>query len=83
MTINLMAAQCFVFFAAGFESSSTALGLLMLELAIHQDIQQKMRDEINTVMDNSPDGLTYDVLWDMPYVDMVMTGVYFRIQTIV
>lgn len=73
MTIDLMAAQCFVFFAAGFESSSTALGFLMLELAIHQDVQNKLRDEINTVLNNSPEGLTYETLWQMPYADMVIT----------
>ena len=75
MTIDLMAAQCFIFFGAGFETSSTALGFLLLELAMHQDIQNKMRNEINAAINNNPDGLTYEILKEMPYVDMVITGV--------
>uniref|UniRef100_A0AAT9UVC6 Cytochrome P450 6PZ27 n=1 Tax=Maconellicoccus hirsutus TaxID=177089 RepID=A0AAT9UVC6_MACHI len=73
MTIDLMAAQCFIFFGAGFETSSTALGFLLLELALHQDIQDKVREEINTVINNNPEGLTYEVLKEMPYVDMVIS----------
>ncbi|XP_065206746.1 uncharacterized protein LOC135836078 [Planococcus citri] len=75
MTIQLMAAQCFIFFGAGFETSSTALGFLMLELAQNQDIQNKLRDEINTVINNNPEGFTYEVLKEMPYVDMVIAEV--------
>uniref|UniRef100_A0AAT9UTL7 Cytochrome P450 6PZ32 n=1 Tax=Maconellicoccus hirsutus TaxID=177089 RepID=A0AAT9UTL7_MACHI len=72
MTIDVMAAQCFIFFGAGFETSSTALSFLLLELALHQDIQDKVREEINTLINSNPEGLTYDILKDMTYVDMVI-----------
>ena len=74
MTLNMMAAQTFLFFTAGFETSSTALGYLLFELASNKLIQDKVRDEINSVIENNPEGLTYDVLKDMHYVDMVISG---------
>lgn len=76
MTIDLMAAQSFLFFGAGFETSSTALGFLMLELAINKVIQNKVRDEIKTAVENNNGEITYELLKNIPYVDMVIAGMY-------
>lgn len=76
MTIDSIAAQCFLYFGAGFDTSSSTLGFLMLELALHQDIQDKVRNEVNTVIANNAEGLTYEILSEMTYVDMVISGAY-------
>jgi cytochrome P450 family 6 len=49
LTIDEIAAQCFVFFIAGFETSSTTMTFAMYELSKHQELQDKVRDEVNAV----------------------------------
>ncbi|XP_065214552.1 probable cytochrome P450 6a13 [Planococcus citri] len=75
MTLDVMAAQTFLFFTAGFETSSTALAYLMFELALNKEIQDKVRDEVNSVIENNAEGLTYEALKEMPYVDMAIAEI--------
>ena len=42
-----MQAQSFIFLAAGYETTSTALGFLAYELSRHPDIQEKLQQEID------------------------------------
>ena len=42
-----MQAQSFIFLAAGYETTSTALGFLAYELARHPEIQAKLQAEID------------------------------------
>nr|AAW69913.1 cytochrome P450 CYP6BB1v4 [Ochlerotatus sollicitans] len=71
LTMNELAAQCFVFFAAGFETSSTAMNFCLYELAINEDIQDRLREEINEVLGENGGQLTYDALMKMDYLDRV------------
>lgn len=67
-------AQCFLFFAAGFDTSSTLLSFLGYELAVNLDIQQKLYEEIremNKVLEGKI--LNYDLLQKMQYMDMVIS----------
>lgn len=67
-------AQCFVFFLAGFDTSSTLMSFMAYELAIHQDIQQKLYEEIATVdADLNGSRLTYDTLAKLKYFDQVIS----------
>lgn len=66
--------QCIVFFFAGFQTVSTALSFALYELALHQDIQSKLRKEINKHAVNGK--VSYEALGEMPYLDMVVTGKY-------
>ena len=74
MTPELMTAQCFIFFIAGFETSSSTLSYMLLELAQNQHIQDKLRQEIINVLENNDNVLTYDALKEMKYLDMVIAG---------
>lgn len=68
-------AQCFLFFVAGFETSSTLLCFASQELTENQDVQQKLIAEIDEVreqLDGKP--LTYEILQKMKYMDMVVSG---------
>ena len=42
-----MEAQITLFLLAGYETTSTALGLTAYELALHPDVQEKLQQEID------------------------------------
>ncbi|XP_066904056.1 probable cytochrome P450 6a14 [Halyomorpha halys] len=72
MTLEFMTAQCFVFFVAGFETSSSVQSFCLYELALHQDIQSRLIEEINEKIEKNG-GLTYKALQEMEYLDMVIS----------
>ncbi|XP_063915591.1 probable cytochrome P450 6a14 [Zophobas morio] len=72
LTMNELTAQAFVFFLAGFETSSTTMTFALYELATSPDVQEKLREEINTVLDKHNNKLTYDGLMEMTYMDKVL-----------
>lgn len=73
LTVNQIAAQAFLFFAAGYETSSTTMLFILYELALNQDIQTKLRDDIENAMKKHGD-LTYEMMMDVPYLDQVING---------
>lgn len=66
-------AQCFIFFLAGFETSSSMLTFTSYELAVNPDIQQKLFEEI-AAMDEQLGGksIHYDALQKLKYLDQVI-----------
>ncbi|XP_012267718.2 probable cytochrome P450 6a14 [Athalia rosae] len=66
------AAQAFVFWLGGFETSSSTATHCLYELAFHQDIQDKLASEIKTVIEEFG-GVTYDSIAAMPYLHMVVS----------
>ncbi|XP_065214733.1 probable cytochrome P450 6a14 isoform X2 [Planococcus citri] len=72
MTVELVAAQCFLFIAGGFEGASVALSFLLYELAQHPQIQNKLRQEIISSIENNGGELKYDMLKNLSYLNMVL-----------
>lgn len=66
-------AQCFIFFFAGFDTVSTALSFLGLELMDNPDAQEKLKEEINEIYD-SLEGkpLSYEAIGKMKYTEAVI-----------
>jgi len=75
----LIAAQAFIFFVAGFETSSTTLSLCLLELAINPEIQQRLSIEIDTTLEKCKGLITYDAVQSMSYLDKVVNGESFDV----
>ncbi|XP_026296210.1 probable cytochrome P450 6a13 [Apis mellifera] len=69
---NSIAAQAFVFFAAGYETSSNTIAFCLHELALNTEIQEKTRRDIQDAIDSRNGNLTYDAVQDMKYLDMVI-----------
>lgn len=82
LTFGQIAAQAFVFLLAGFETSSTTMGFALYELAQHQDIQKKARDEINMVLENHNNQFSYECMKEMVYLEQVMEGKHFEYYTL-
>lgn len=70
-----VAAQLFVFFAAGYETSSTTMSNVLYELAQYQSCQDKVRTEINKVLENNGGEITYENVKQMTYLDQVISEV--------
>ncbi|XP_031346448.1 probable cytochrome P450 6a13 [Photinus pyralis] len=72
LSLEEIAAQAFVFFLAGFETSSTTMTFCLYELAANLDLQQKVRDEINQVLKSHNGKITYDAIMEMKYMNQVI-----------
>lgn len=69
-----LTAQCVIFFLAGFDTVSVLMCFLSYELAVNQDVQDKLRSEIDEVREEL-DGkqVTYEHLQKMKYLDMCVS----------
>uniref|UniRef100_A0A8W7PTI3 Cytochrome P450 n=1 Tax=Anopheles coluzzii TaxID=1518534 RepID=A0A8W7PTI3_ANOCL len=72
MTMNELAAQVFIFFVAGFETSSTVMNFCLYELAKNPHIQERLRDELNRSIDANGGEPTYDMVMGHEYLGQVV-----------
>jgi len=72
--MNSLAAQAFVFYLGGFETSSSTMAFCLYELSLHQDIQDRLRDEIDVVLQKHDGMITYEGIQEMEYLDKVVSG---------
>ncbi|EFN88978.1 Cytochrome P450 6A1 [Harpegnathos saltator] len=72
LTDSVIASQAFIFFLAGFESSSSAMTHALYELAQNHKIQDTLREEIEQECAKDEDVLTYDNVKKMNYLDKVL-----------
>ncbi|XP_053604863.1 cytochrome P450 6B7-like [Plodia interpunctella] len=68
---GLIAAQALIFYAAGFETSSASMSFMVYELSLHQDIQDKIYEEIIGITAKYNGKITYESIKEMIYLDMV------------
>ncbi len=69
-----MAAQCFVFFLAGYETSSNALSFATYEIAKNTSVQRKLQEETDNVCKKYGGDVTYEALQEMDYLERVIAG---------
>ncbi|XP_043259510.1 cytochrome P450 9e2-like [Colletes gigas] len=72
LTIDEMTIHAFIFFLAGFDTSSRLLCFVVHMLALNPDVQAKLRAEIDEVARKANGQPTYDAIKDMAYMDAVL-----------
>jgi cytochrome P450 len=83
LTREEVVSNIFVFMAAGYETTSTALAYATYEIARHPEVQEKLQAEIDQLpLDNDDESdketkayPDYDVVARMPYMDMFVSEV--------
>lgn len=69
MSLEEITAQCFIFFAAGFDSSSSVISFCMYELAKHPHILREVQEQIDAVLNAHGGKLTYDSIAKITKLD--------------
>lgn len=72
ITFNELAAQAFIFFLAGFETTSTALTFSLYELAMNPDIQTKARHIIQEAYRKYNGQFTYEMMMELQYIEQII-----------
>lgn len=75
LTDQQIVAQCFLFFAAGFDTVSTTLASLSYELAVNAHVQQRLHEECAAVRRRlaGDQSVSYELVQEMPYLDQVVS----------
>ncbi|XP_026755083.1 cytochrome P450 6B2-like [Galleria mellonella] len=66
---EFLVAQCLMFFAAGFETSSTVLRYTLYELAKHPAAQERAIKEIDEYLRRHQNKLKYECVTELPYLE--------------
>lgn len=82
LSINECAAQCFVFFGAGFETTASAMAFCLYELAKNQHCQRALQQEIDQVLKKYNGHITFESLADMKYLECCIDGEYADLKEI-
>ena len=68
----ILVAQAFVMFFAGFDSISIGIAMVIHNLVIHQDVQDKLLAEIDNVLEETGGEVTYETVQNMDYLHRVI-----------
>ncbi|XP_055632908.1 probable cytochrome P450 6a14 [Toxorhynchites rutilus septentrionalis] len=72
LTMGEIAAQCLLFFNAGFETSSSTMNFCLYELAMNPDLQEKLRIEIEESIAKDNGEIIYDTVIGMDLLERVV-----------
>jgi cytochrome P450 family 6 len=81
-TLEQATAQAFLFFFAGYETSSSTMQFAAYELALNPKVQDKLREEVNRVIKKHNGTITYEAIQEMTYLEQVFDGKYDKLYTV-
>lgn len=77
LTINECAAQMYLFYLAGFDTSSSALTYALYELVRNPDLMQKLQREIDDTLSRHNNEITYDAINEMKFLELCILGILY------
>lgn len=69
LTVEQIAAQSFIFYLAGYETSSSTMTYCMYEFSINLKIQDKVRKSVREILMKHNNEYTYDAVNEMNYLE--------------
>lgn len=69
---DLLVSQAAIFFTAGYETTSSTMSFGLYELAKNMEVQTRLREEIKEVLEEHKGEITYDIILNMKYLNMVL-----------
>ncbi|CAK1594802.1 unnamed protein product [Parnassius mnemosyne] len=73
LTDDIIAAQAFVFYAAGYETSASTMAFMLYALAKNPDVQNKVIAEVDRVLEKYDGKLSFEALNDFKYLEKVFS----------
>ncbi|GFS49402.1 cytochrome P450 3A21 [Nephila pilipes] len=61
LTMNELVGQCVIFFLAGYETTASTLSYATYLLALNQDVQERLREEVDKTLKENKGKLTYEL----------------------
>lgn len=82
MSLDEVVAQCMIFFVVGFVTTANSLTYIFYTLATHQDMQERVRKEVVSVLEKHANQVTYEAIAEMPLVEKFILGGWFNCHII-
>ncbi|XP_055954114.1 cytochrome P450 3A8-like isoform X1 [Argiope bruennichi] len=73
LSIDELVAQSVIFFIAGHDTTASTLAFATYFLALHQDIQDRLRAEVDSAIEDNDGQLTYESIQSMKYLDNIIS----------
>lgn len=83
MTFNEIVAQSFLFFIAGFETSSSTMQFALYELARNPEIQEEAVVHIRTVLAKHNNEFTYECMQDLDFLHRIIQGEFSELGNLI
>ena len=74
MSIEQCAAQVFIFYIAGQETSSSTIAFCLHEITQNPDLMVKVQKDIDEVLAKNNGEITYETIKDMKYLELCVLG---------
>lgn len=74
LTIEECAAQSYLFYLAGFDTSSSALTYCLYELVRNPELLRKVQKEIDETLGRHNDEISYEAIQEMKYLELCILG---------
>lgn len=70
MTYEEIAAQVFIFYIAGSETSSSTVAYTLYELARNEELMYRTQEDIKTTLEKHNGEISYEAIRDMKFIDL-------------